>query len=230
MAIYSQDYVPYFYIIQDVRNGMYYAGAKWGKNSNPKTFLKENGYKTSSKVINKIIQENGIQSFVIVKIKVFDTPENAQDYETKFLMKVDARNNNRFYNTHNNDGVMNREKLSETMNILYGVDHHFKAQPIKQKMKETWLEKYGVDNPRKSKEIQEKSRNTCLEKYGDENYNNREQAKETCMEKYSVSNISQREDVKEAKLKKRKERLARPVVSSIQKYKELDRIMTSIFN
>lgn len=99
MAIYQ----PYFYIIQDVRNGMYYAGAKWSKNSNPSNFMVEGGYTTSSKIVNELIQQYGLSNFVVRKIRTFESAEQAYDYETKFLIKVDARNHPRFYNGHNND-------------------------------------------------------------------------------------------------------------------------------
>lgn len=53
-------YIPYFYIIQDVRNGMYYAGAKWGRDANPANFMVEGGYTTSSKIINAVIEKHGM--------------------------------------------------------------------------------------------------------------------------------------------------------------------------
>lgn len=101
----------FFYIIKDKRNGMLYAGSKCGKSSdlpkritNPNTFMTTEGYQTSSSTIHKIIQEFGIDCFEVVKLKIM---ENAFEYETRFLKKVDARNNNRFYNTHNNEGALN---------------------------------------------------------------------------------------------------------------------------
>lgn len=52
-------YAPYFYIIQDRRNGMYYAGSKYSKKksqrTNPIHFMTEDGYQTSSSVIRTII-------------------------------------------------------------------------------------------------------------------------------------------------------------------------------
>ena len=96
-------YIPYFYIIQDIRNGMYYAGSKYGKNANPKTFMKEGGYYTTSKEIKRIIKEYGLCVFKIRKVKIFKTKEETHNYETKFLRKVNARNNSKFYNKHNNN-------------------------------------------------------------------------------------------------------------------------------
>jgi hypothetical protein len=96
-------YTPYFYIIEEVSTSMYYAGSKYGSDANPESFMKENGYITTSNKIRKLISENGLSSFKIVKLKTFKTANEAQDYETRFLRKIDARNHPRFYNGHNND-------------------------------------------------------------------------------------------------------------------------------
>lgn len=96
-------YTPYFYVIQEISTGMYYAGSKYAKNSNPKNLMVEGGYTTSSSVINNLIEKNGIESFVVRKIKTFNTAIEAYNYETKFLKKVNAKSNPKFYNAHNND-------------------------------------------------------------------------------------------------------------------------------
>ena len=98
-------YQPYFYIIQEVSTGMYYAGAKWCKNANPDNFMIEGGYITSSKIVKRNISQNGLESFIICKIKTFSDSKSTYEYETKFLQKIDARNNPKFYNAHNNDGL-----------------------------------------------------------------------------------------------------------------------------
>lgn len=84
MAIYQ----PYFYVIQDKRNGIYYAGAKWAKDANPATFMVEGGYETSSDTIKELIRHHGLSNFIIRKIRAFETGEAAHDYETRFLQKV----------------------------------------------------------------------------------------------------------------------------------------------
>jgi hypothetical protein len=96
-------YIPYFYIIKEVSTGMYYAGSKYGSDANPESFMKENGYITTSNKIRKLISENGLSSFKILKLRTFKTAHEAQNYETRFLRKIDARNHPRFYNGHNND-------------------------------------------------------------------------------------------------------------------------------
>ena len=110
MAIYQDQYQPYFYIIQDVRNGMYYAGAKWAQDANPITFMIEGGYNTSSETIKELIRQHGLDNFIVRKVRTFSSAQKAYDYETKFLQRIDSRNNPRFYNKHNNDGWISNNK------------------------------------------------------------------------------------------------------------------------
>ena len=62
-------YIPHFYIIQHINSGKFYAGVRYGKNSNPDQLLKSNGYQTSSDVVKQIILEEGLESFIIRKIR-----------------------------------------------------------------------------------------------------------------------------------------------------------------
>jgi len=93
---------PYFYVIKHKETGKYYAGSRTAKNSNPSELLKEDGYHTSSIIVKKIITITGLKSFEVVRIKTFNTPNEAYDYETRFLKKVNAANNINFLNLHNN--------------------------------------------------------------------------------------------------------------------------------
>lgn len=100
---------PYFYIIQHVASGKYYAGSKYSKDAEPSKLLTEDGYKTSSKIVNAIIKKEGLSSFVINRIRSFDDKKSAYDYETRFLKKVDAANNECFINFHNNNITLGEE-------------------------------------------------------------------------------------------------------------------------
>jgi len=94
----------FFYIIQHIRTGIYYAGAKYGKNHrapNPSSFLLNDGYCTSSKKVLNIISLEGINAFEIRKIILFESSERARNYEHRFLKKVKIPHNSRFYNLHN---------------------------------------------------------------------------------------------------------------------------------
>lgn len=95
-------YKPYFYIIQHIQTSKYYAGVKYGKNANPENLLRPDGYQTSSNIIKQIILEEGLVSFVIRKIKIFETGVEALDYESRFLRKVNAAFNIAFLNRCNN--------------------------------------------------------------------------------------------------------------------------------
>ncbi len=184
-------YIPYFYIIQDIRNGVYYAGAKWGRDADPARFMTENGYTTSSSIVNKIIETHGFDIFTTQKIKTFTTKKDVISYEKKFLQKVDAKNNPRFYNRQNNDHLFSyhddryKEKMLEMYGVeyplkstelqirqqqnnkeKYGVGNVFQADFVKNIIKETNLERYGVQHPSYSKELLEKKAQNNMEKYG----------------------------------------------------------------
>jgi predicted GIY-YIG superfamily endonuclease len=97
-------YQPYFYIIEDLVDNKYYAGSKYGIDADPAKLLIEDGYHTSSSVVKNEIKIKGINNFKIRKIKLFSTANEAYSYETRFLKKVNAKDNILFYNNHNNNG------------------------------------------------------------------------------------------------------------------------------
>jgi hypothetical protein len=184
-------YTPYFYIIQDTRNGMYYAGSRWKQGCNPNELLKPDGYTTSSNRVNKIIYEHGPDIFIVRKIKLFSTNTEAEMYERRFLSKVDAANNELFLNGHNGNNLMTygTEKYYSYMLDTYGVKHAsqsaelvarrsqsnllkygcknvYAADEIKDVIKQTNIERYGVEHPSYSKELLKKKARNNYEKYG----------------------------------------------------------------
>lgn len=178
MAIYT----PYFYIIQDVRNGMYYAGAKWAPDANPDNFMVEGGYTTSSKTINELINRHGLNNFVVRKIRSFETADEAQYYETRFLRKLDAKRHPRFYNGHNNDGAMDHSKTKIIMLELYGVENAFQSKQIQEKIRKVNLERHGVEHPSHSEVLLAKKEENNLKKYGVRNVFQDENVKQTIRE------------------------------------------------
>ena len=92
---------PYFYIIKHKITETYYAGCKINKCADSSNLMTLNGYKTTSKIIKEIIKKDGLESFEILKIKHFKTADEALSYETKFLKKVNAAENSKFFNLHN---------------------------------------------------------------------------------------------------------------------------------
>jgi len=198
-------YIPYFYIIQDVSNGVYYAGSKYGQDANPDSFMSEGGYLTSSTTVKQIIAERGLDTFVVRKIKTFEIGKEALDYESRFLQKVNAANNACFYNKHNNDNRFDNgygtDSWKKLMVERYGFDNPSKVPEVQEKKKQTSLEKYGFDNPLKSPEVQEKKKQTSLEKYGFDNPLKspeiQEKRKQTLLEKYGVDHHLKSPEVQE---------------------------------
>jgi hypothetical protein len=122
------EYVPYFYIIQHIKSGMYYAGSRFinSKNriANPIEFWTEGGYFTSSDTIKKICEIEGTSAFIIKKIKTFTNKEETYLHETKFLQKVKARSNPKFLNRHENELFpYGSDQYQQAMLSRYGVTH-----------------------------------------------------------------------------------------------------------
>lgn len=204
MTIYPHQ--PYFYVIQDIRNGIYYVGSKFGKDANPNKFMVEGGYHTSSKTINKLIKKHGLEIFIVRKIKTFKKASDAYLYEKRFLEKVNARNNNKLYNRHNNKfHAFGTKEYSELMVDLIGVENPSSLSWVKQKKKESYVEKYGVDNPMKCETIKEKTKTTNKNRYGGNSpfcsNEVKEKYIENNMEKYGFAWPMERTEVK----KKREE-------------------------
>lgn len=194
-------YKPYFYIIQEISTGMYYAGAKWAEGANPINFMIEGGYSTSSNVIKHIINRDGLSAFKIRKIRIFENAKQAEIYEKKFLSRIDAANHPMFYNQHNGD-------------LLQA----YQSDSYKFYMKSV----YGVEHPMQCKNLYDKSIATKLEKYG--NVNNHEQTKKTNLEKYGVENVYQSMDIQEKIKDIHLERLGVPYPMMNEEVKEKSRL------
>lgn len=100
---------PIFYIIQHISSARYYAGYK----SNKMAFFQEGGYNTSCAEILDLISKEGFSAFQIMRIRYFETGEEALEYETRFLHRVKASSNPRFFNQHNGDGKFIRKYYSK---------------------------------------------------------------------------------------------------------------------
>jgi hypothetical protein len=188
-------YQPYFYIIQDKISRKYYAGSRYGKNAHPSELLQENGYTTSSTVINEMIEKNGLSSFQIVRLRLFTSGIEAHNYETRFLQKVNAANNQSFLNGHNNDGMIIAEwdeKLidrmlsvrNQTISKLLEEDPQWHEKQIQQR-KITMMKRYGVTSNGLLKSTQENRKATFLRKYGYEHNNQTPESRKRISENMS---------------------------------------------
>jgi len=144
-------YKPYFYIIKHLPTQRYYAGCKYSS-PDSNNFMTETGYQTSSKIIKQIIVDEGLNSFHIKKIKHFDTKEQVLIYEHKFLSKIDAKNNDMFFNRSNGESnFVNKGgyKLTKTT----------KRKMSKLKSREC-IDKQNAEKRSRSKEVYEKAVNS----------------------------------------------------------------------
>ena len=120
---------PFFYIIQHKHTQKYYFGCKL-HNADSSSFMTEEGYQTSSKIIHNIIKLEGLSVFNILKIKHFTDSDLALDYEHRFLQKIDAINNESCYNQTNGSSTF-RNKGG------YALSESTKKKMRKPKTKET---------------------------------------------------------------------------------------------
>jgi hypothetical protein len=86
---------------------MYYAGYK-AKKANSSKLLKIDGYHTSSDAVREIIAKEGLVAFRIRILKEFSSSAEAYEYECKFLRKVKAASNKRFFNRHCNESAISK--------------------------------------------------------------------------------------------------------------------------
>ena len=199
-------YRPYFYIIQHIESKKFYAGVKYGKNANPDNLLKSNGYQTSSNFVKQIILDEGLESFVIRKIKIFETAEQALDYESRFLRKVNASFNESFLNKSNNSvSTINGgyEKFKQSFLNLYGVENPSLVSEFQEKRKQTYRERYGVSHPSQVPEFQEKRKQNYRERYGVSHPSQvpefQEKKKQNFLKNHGVANPSQVPEFQEKK-------------------------------
>lgn len=74
---------PYYYAIKHKPTGKLYIGSQYGKNSDPNNLLKT--YFTSSKLVKKLMEKDGVDSF---EIEYIDCRPDAREYEQKTLMEL----------------------------------------------------------------------------------------------------------------------------------------------
>lgn len=86
---------------------IYYRGSRISKVPPEQDFWIN--YFTSSKLVKKKIEEEGVDAFEIVEIKPMPEDCNILYEEHLYLTEVDARNNPDYFNQHNNEGYDNPE-------------------------------------------------------------------------------------------------------------------------
>lgn len=147
--------IPYFYIIKHKPTGKFYAGCKINLKADSSNLMTKTGYQTTSKIIKNLIKTSGLESFEILRIKHFNEPELALNFETRFLTKVNAAENPMFFNRHNG-GKKFYNKGG------YSLSESTKKKMRKPKSKET-IEKQNIQKRERPKEVYEKMVNSRRE-------------------------------------------------------------------
>ena len=156
----------YFYIIESQENKRY-CGCSIKKTSDPKNFMKEDGYQTSSNTIKDLIKTKGLSYFRIIYLKTFAVPAKAYRFETLYLRLHKISERKDWYNGHNNRLLMFcSEPYNDMMMKLYGVLHPMESEVIKNRLKNTNLSRHGFEWPTQDINVREKIKQTMIDRYG----------------------------------------------------------------
>lgn len=185
------DYIPYAYLIGWTKLDKYYYGIEFGhmtKTANPANLWST--YFTSSNVVSDFRKEHGEPDLIQVR-KTFTNQLEAMQWETKFLNKVDAKNNPKFLNCHNSDGLSFRSpEVSESARAKMsaarlGVPH---SEEQKANMSKARLDYYDTEEGLAWKEyLSERMKTNNPSKKGRETWNKGVPHTEEAKEKMSVS-------------------------------------------
>lgn len=183
--------MEYTYTILHKPSGKKYHGSKYAKDADPEQLFNlshSSPYFTSSSIVHKLIEEDGIDSFEILNITEYAEDGLALKAEQKLLKQLlcDEPENwlNRKHGCLSHDDPIFLQRMIDK----YGVDHNMKIPEVVERIKATNLEryghvcvlksqrvvdivfeKYGVANVFQHEEIKQKIRETNLERYGVEN-------------------------------------------------------------
>ena len=114
----------YTYLVTHSPSGKMYYGSRKSE-----TFDLFKTYFTSSKLIKRLIKEDGIQSFKYELRRSFNSYESARKWETKFLTKIHCVTNTKFYNQAiSAPRICSKDSISEQE----------RRKNISLKMKELW--------------------------------------------------------------------------------------------
>ena len=137
-----QHSIPYTYLITHKLSGKKYYGVRYADSCHPNDLW--NTYFTSSKVVKKLIEEDGKDNFEFQIRKVFSNIHEAISWEGRFLRKINARKRHDFFNLHNNDGLVS----------LKGDNNPMKDKQIVEK----WKQSFKANKTKNNKKLSESHR------------------------------------------------------------------------
>lgn len=94
-------YTPFFYIVCHKPSNKFFVGTRTSKTICPKSFCELSVNFTSDKIVQKMIKNDGIDSFKILAIRVFETKEETLKFYNNFLSKHNCKSSDKFINRNN---------------------------------------------------------------------------------------------------------------------------------
>jgi hypothetical protein len=95
----SEITIPYTYSVTHKKTGIHYYGSRFSKGCSPDDLFKT--YFTSSKIIHDLLKNEGVNGFSFKIRRKFTDDLSCILHENKFLKRVDAKNNSKFFNRQN---------------------------------------------------------------------------------------------------------------------------------
>lgn len=107
---------PYTYLIKHKPTNTFYYGCRFAEGCNPKEFWVD--YKTSSKYVKQLINEYGEDSFSFEIRKMFNTKDEARNWETKVLKRMKVVIRSDFINRTDNKSISIKAALKGNTNRI----------------------------------------------------------------------------------------------------------------
>ena len=147
---------PYFYLIRHVPSGKYYVGSQYGKNSDPKNLF--SSYFTSSKIVKKLIEQDGINSFIIEYV---DIRKDAREYEQKYLMEMYEKHGRTkfleiYLNRNLSPGILLTEEIIEKANEKRKISNSISAKKLMEEGRHNFQLKPAHENEKWRKKVSER--------------------------------------------------------------------------
>ena len=97
----QKEWIPFTYLIGWSKLDIWYYGSKYSKDAHPD--LLWNPYKTSSKIVEKFIEENGEPDIIQVR-KLFKTVKETRHFESNVIRRMNAVKSKNWLNKSEGNG------------------------------------------------------------------------------------------------------------------------------
>lgn len=166
--------LPYTYRLSWTKADLHYYGCRSAKYCHPSDLWVT--YFTSSEYVKEVVELHGPPDIVKVT-RTFDKSEDAYDWESKFLSRVDARRNPKFINRSNcpfgpyMNLKGNFKCRASALKGVEGVRRKYgmvgaAVGSIKESVQKTNQQRYGVHHTLHLDQVREAREKACLDKYG----------------------------------------------------------------